>query len=119
MNASPITGKLICGALLAYSVGIGCLQADAVFVRGDANSDGSVDLSDAVIVLLDLFVSQRSEITCRDASTRCLRSRQAKRHRSVSRRDLSETPCVRFEKCFFGQCLGALSHAALASLAGL
>ena len=39
---------------------------DPVFVRGDANEDGSVDISDAVSVLLHLFVAA-VETRCEDA----------------------------------------------------
>ncbi len=37
------------------------------FVRGDANGDGGVDLSDAVSIFGDLFLGQPAAASCRDA----------------------------------------------------
>jgi len=37
------------------------------FIRGDANSDGLVDVSDAVSILGDLFLGRPAEAACRDA----------------------------------------------------
>lgn len=44
------------------------IAGGTTFVRGDANSDGLVDISDAVFILASLFVPGSAEPTCVDAA---------------------------------------------------
>ncbi len=59
--------SLRCCALLAILVATSPAVAQT-FVRGDANSDGGYDISDAVFSLGSLFVSGAPQPTCADAA---------------------------------------------------
>ena len=60
-----IASSLVC---LAFSPGLSLAQSDVFFfVRGDANLDSRLDVSDAVLILTALFVDN-SPLVCSDAA---------------------------------------------------
>jgi len=54
------------GVVIADALRFRLVEADPVFVRGDANRDGAVDLGDVLAVLFHLFGGRPA--TCADAT---------------------------------------------------
>lgn len=63
-STSPLTFGM---AILGLGVTLAWVSPAAAFIRGDANDDGAVDVSDAVNLLSALFVPGTPALVCADA----------------------------------------------------